>query len=74
MPTQQKNHSKMPNPKTRHSKRRSRARRTHYKTPTPQLARDPKTNETHIYHHAYYDTEGNLRYRGKVLVKNDEEV
>ncbi|GAB4248412.1 MAG: 50S ribosomal protein L32 [Saprospiraceae bacterium] len=64
----------MPNPKTRHSKRRTRARRTHYKAPVPQLARDPQTNETHIYHHAYYDAEGNLRYRGKVLVKTDEGI
>lgn len=64
----------MPNPRNKHSKRRSRARRTHYKLAEPQLARDKQTGETHIYHHAYNDDEGNLRYRGKVLVKLQEDV
>ncbi|GIV32293.1 MAG: 50S ribosomal protein L32 [Saprospiraceae bacterium] len=64
----------MPNPRNKHSKRRTRARRTHYKLTPPQLARDPQTGEMHIYHHAYYDDEGNLRYRGKILVKAKEEL
>ncbi len=64
----------MPNPRNKHSKRRTRARRTHDKVAVPQIAKCPTTGEAHIYHHAYYDDEGNMLYRGKVLVKAKEEV
>lgn len=57
----------MPNPKWRHSKRRKRARRTHYKTEVPQVATCKTTGEPHLLHHAYYH-EGDLYYRGQVLV------
>lgn len=57
----------MPNPKWRHSKRRKRARRTHYKTEAPQIATCKTTGEPHLLHHAYR-VEGNLYYRGQVIV------
>lgn len=57
----------MPNPKWRHSKRRTRARRTHYKIDTPQLATCSTTGERHMFHHAY-TVNGDLYYRGHVLV------
>ncbi len=57
----------MPNPKWRHSKRRKRARRTHYKAPLPTLSNCPATGETHLRHHAYL-VDGNLYYRGRLLV------
>jgi large subunit ribosomal protein L32 len=57
----------MPNPKWRHSKRRKRARRTHYKTEVPQIATCKTTGEFHLLHHAY--TVGtDLYYRGQILV------
>ena len=57
----------MPNPKWRHSKRRKRARRTHDKAEVPQIATCPTTGEQHRFHHAYL-VEGDLYYRGQVLV------
>jgi large subunit ribosomal protein L32 len=57
----------MPNPKWRHSKRRKRARRTHYKTEVPQIATCKTTGEPHLLHHAY-KVDGNLYYRGQILV------
>lgn len=57
----------MPNPKWRHSKRRKRARRTHYKAEPPQIATCPTTGEKHLFHHAYH-VEGNLYYRGRILI------
>lgn len=57
----------MPNPKWRHSKRRKRARRTHYKTEAPQIATCSTTGERHLLHHAY-KVDGALYYRGKVLI------
>jgi large subunit ribosomal protein L32 len=64
----------MPNPRNKHSKRRTRARRTHDHIATPQIAKCQATGESHVYHHAYYDDEGNMRYRGKVLVKAQEDL
>ena len=57
----------MPNPRTRHSKRRKRARRTHYKAEAPTLASCKTTGEVHLLHRAYKH-DGDLYYRGKVLV------
>jgi large subunit ribosomal protein L32 len=62
----------MPNPKWRHSKSRKRSRRTHDKAAVPQIATCSKTGEKHVYHHAYYVGD-DLFYRGKVLVKAQEE-
>lgn len=63
----------MANPRTRTSKRRKRARRTHYKAAIPTIAKCSVTGEAHLMHRAYYDDEGNMRYRGRVLVKAEEE-
>ena len=64
----------MPNPRNKHSKRRTRARRTHDKAAIPQIAKCQATGEAHIYHHAYFDDEGNMRYKGKILVKTKEDL
>lgn len=64
----------MAHPKSRSSKRRSRARRTHVKITPPNVSKCAVTGEAHLFHRAYYDEEGNLRYRGKVLVKAEEEL
>ena len=58
----------MAHPKSKISKQRKRKRRTHYKATAPQVAVCPNTGEPHLYHRAYWH-EGNLYYRGKMLVK-----
>ncbi|MEY3368581.1 MAG: hypothetical protein RI973_1736 [Bacteroidota bacterium] len=63
----------MPNPRNKHSKQRTRTRRAHHRAEIPQIAKCQATGEMHVYHHAYYDDEGNMRYRGKVLVKAKSE-
>ena len=63
----------MAHPKSRISKQRKRKRRTHYKTATPNVATCPVTGEPHLFHRAYYDEDGNLYYRGKILIKAEEE-
>ena len=65
---------KMAHPKSRSSKRRSRARRTHVKITAPNVSKCSVTGEAHMFHRAYHDDEGNLRYRGKILVKAAEEL
>ncbi len=39
----------------------------------PTIAKCQATGETHILHHAYTDSEGNMRYKGKILVKSKED-
>lgn len=63
----------MAHPKSRISKQRKRKRRTHKKAAMPQIATCVNTGEKHRYHHAYYDLEGNMYYRGKLLIQADEE-
>ena len=63
----------MPNPKWRHSKTRKRKRRPHYKAETPQLATCKTTGAIHIMHHAHWH-EGNLYYKGHVVIKAAEEA
>lgn len=63
----------MPNPKNRNSKQRKHKRRTHLKAEVPQIATCPTTGEKHVYHHTYYDAEGNMFYRGKMVIKVDED-
>jgi large subunit ribosomal protein L32 len=63
----------MAHPKSRISKQRKRKRRTHKKMGIPQVAICKNTGEAHLYHRAYYH-EGNLYYRGKMLVQADEEL
>ncbi len=61
----------MAHPKSRISKQRKRKRRTHFKAPVPQIATCKTTGESHIYHNAY-QVDGDLYYRGRILVKADE--
>ena len=63
----------MAHPKSRISKQRKRKRRTHKKATAPQVATCSTTGEKHLYHRAYYDDDGNMFYRGKMLIKADEE-
>ena len=63
----------MANPRRRTSKRRKRARRTHYKAAIPTIGKCSVTGEAHLLHRAYYDDEGNMRYRGRILIKAEEE-
>lgn len=57
----------MAHPKRKISKTRRDKRRTHYKATAPQLAQDPTTGETHLYHRAHWH-EGTLYYKGKVVM------
>lgn len=63
----------MAHPKSRISKQRKRKRRTHKKAPVPNIATCANTGEKHLLHRAYYDFDGNLYYRGKLLIKAEEE-
>lgn len=62
----------MAHPKRKTSKTRRDKRRTHYKAASQQLAVCPTTGEMHIYHRAYYDVDGNLYYKGKMIIANEE--
>jgi large subunit ribosomal protein L32 len=61
----------MPHPKRRHSSTRRDKRRTHQKAAVPQIATDPVTGESHVYHRAHWH-EGKLYYRGQVLIDDTE--
>lgn len=63
----------MAHPKRKISKQRQRKRRTHYKAKTPTLAVCPTTGVTHQYHRAY-EVEGNLYYRGKIVIEQEDIV
>ncbi|MCB9285446.1 MAG: 50S ribosomal protein L32 [Lewinellaceae bacterium] len=63
----------MAHPKSRISKQRKHKRRTHKKAAVPQIATCSTTGEKHLFHRAYNDAEGNLMYRGRVLVRAEEE-
>ncbi|RYD95883.1 MAG: 50S ribosomal protein L32 [Sphingobacteriales bacterium] len=58
----------MPNPKRRHSQQRSAKRRTHYKAVAPTLSTDKTSGEIHVRHRAHV-SEGNLVYKGQVVVE-----
>ncbi len=62
----------MAHPKSKISKMRKRKRRTHKKAPLPQIATCTNTGEKHLFHRAY-EVDGNLYYRGRVLVKGEDE-
>ncbi len=62
----------MAHPKSRISKQRKRKRRTHKKATAPTLSLCKQTGETHMRHRAY-EHEGNLYYKGKVLIATEEE-
>ncbi|MBK7426838.1 MAG: 50S ribosomal protein L32 [Saprospiraceae bacterium] len=64
----------MAHPKTRISKQRKRKRRTHYKAVAPNVATCATTGTPHMFHRAY-QVDGDLYYKGRVLVKGEiEEV
>jgi len=62
----------MAHPKSRISKQRKRKRRTHKKAVAPNVAICPTTGEAHIRHRAYWH-DGDLYYKGQVLVKYSDE-
>jgi large subunit ribosomal protein L32 len=61
----------MAHPKRKISKQRRDKRRTHYKASVPQIAVDPTTGESHLYHRAHWH-EDKLYYRGQVIIDNSE--
>lgn len=63
----------MAHPKSRISKQRKRKRRTHKKVAVPQVATCSTTGEKHLFHRAYFDVDGNMYYRGKIMIKAEEE-
>jgi len=63
----------MAHPKSRISKSRKRKRRTHKKLDIPHIARCRTTGETHLYHRAY-EVDGDLYYKGRILIKAEEDL
>lgn len=61
----------MAHPKSRVSKMRKRKRRTHYKTDAPNVLVCKNTGEAYLRHRAYWH-EGDLYYKGQVIVKGKE--
>lgn len=59
----------MPHPKRKHSKSRRDKRRTHYKAEAPALAICKTTGTVHMPHRAYM-VDGNLFYKGKMIIEN----
>ena len=62
----------MAHPKSRVSKQRKRKRRTHKTAAIPQVAKCGVTGESHLYHRAY-TVNGNLYYKGQIVIKSEEE-
>lgn len=62
----------MAHPKSRISKQRKGKRRTHYKAAVPTIATCPTTGEPHLYHRAYW-LDGNMYYKGQIVIKSLEE-
>ncbi len=58
----------MPHPKRRHSKQRTRTRRSQFKAEVPTVSICPTTGTAHLRHRAYY-VEGNLYYNGRMIVE-----
>ena len=63
----------MAHPKRRHSTTRRDKRRSHDAIGGKQLATDPITGEVHVMHRAHV-YEGNLYYKGKVIIENYQSV
>jgi len=59
----------MPNPKRKLSKSRRDKRRTHYKAEATPLFVCKTTGAVHLPHRAY-TVDGNLYYRGKLIIEN----
>jgi len=62
----------MAHPKSRISKQRKRKRRTHLKSEMFQLSVCKTTGETHRYHRSYM-VDGDMYYKGQVIVKGDQD-
>ena len=60
----------MAHPKRKTSKQRKNKRRTHIKAESPTLAKCPTTGTVHQYHRAY-EVDGNLYYKGKMIIENE---
>ena len=63
----------MAHPKHRISKQRKRTRRTHYKASEPTLSTCKETGVVHQRHRAYV-VEGDVYYRGKLLIEKKQAV
>lgn len=63
----------MAHPKSKISKMRKRKRRTHYKAAVPTVSTCSVTGEKHLRHRTYTDVEGNVYYRGKMVIQAAEE-
>ena len=61
----------MAHPKRKISKTRRDKRRTHYKATEPTLAKCPATGTVHLYHRAYW-VDGDLYYKGKIVMQKVE--
>jgi len=61
----------MAHPKRKISKTRRDKRRTHYKAEEPTLATCQTTGTVHQFHRAY-TVDGNLYYKGKLIVEKSE--
>ncbi|HEY9559512.1 MAG TPA: 50S ribosomal protein L32 [Anseongella sp.] len=59
----------MAHPKSKISKSRRDKRRTHYKAVASPLAVCKETGAVHLPHRAY-TVDGNLYYRGKLIIEN----
>ncbi len=62
----------MAHPKRKISKTRRDKRRTHDKAKLPTIAICQTTGMPHLWHRAY-EYEGNIYYKGKVIMTFDEE-
>lgn len=60
----------MAHPKRKISKQRKHKRRTHLKAEVPTLAKCPTTDTVHQLHRAY-EVDGNLYYKGKMIIENE---
>jgi len=63
----------MAHPKRKTSKTRRDKRRTHYKATAPTLSTCATTGTVHERHHAYY-VDGNLYYKGKLVIDSEAEL
>ncbi|MBE0637772.1 MAG: 50S ribosomal protein L32 [Bacteroidales bacterium] len=61
----------MAHPKRKISKTRRDKRRTHDKAKMPTLAKCPTTGTVHVFHRAYW-VDGDLYYKGKVVMQKNE--
>ena len=60
----------MAHPKRKISKQRRDKRRTHYKAELPTLATCPTTGVTHRFHRAY-EVDGDIYYKGKLIIEKE---